>query len=184
MIPSLVETMMAAEAVLYYFCRPVRPVTQTHAVEFVSVQEFLADEPACQILWDLLTTQFHTRSKFLAIWPCVRYVAVHRAPDGSADGFLLVSTPVNWQIDYVVVRPDRRGCGIATALVAETVNQAVRRAVPYLMLTSRAGLRDFYESCGFQVVAQENPGDPVHPFSSQPDQTPATPPRSIPGSRA
>ena len=70
-------------------------------------------------------------------------------------GFLLVSTPLNWQIDYVVVRPDRRHEGIAAALVNETVNQALARKVPYLMLTSREGLRSLYEeTCGFTVVGQ------------------------------
>jgi ribosomal protein S18 acetylase RimI-like enzyme len=70
---------------------------------------------------------------------------------------LLVSAPVNWQVDYVVVRPEWRGRGIAEALVNETVNRARTRKVPYLMLTSRAGLRPLYEgACGFTVVGVKN----------------------------
>ena len=72
-------------------------------------------------------------------------------------GMLLVTTPVNWQIDYVVVRPDARGRGIAAALVTEAVNQAHRRGVPYLMLTSKAELRPLYERCGFVAVGDQTP---------------------------
>ena len=103
-------------------------------------------------MWELVSTQFRTRSKFLAVWSGVRFVAVHRDAQGEADGFLLVNAPVNWQIDYVVVRPDARGRGIAAALVAEALNQAHRRGVPYVTLTSKPALRPLYESCGFQVV--------------------------------
>ena len=146
---------MAAEAELNYFHRPsgVRPVP--HPVEFLSLTEFLADEPACRGLWDLIASQFRTRGKFLAIWPGVRFVAVSRDPDGQPDGFLLVNAPVNWQIDYVVVRPDRRGNGIAAALVAEALNQAYLRGAPYVMLTSKASLRPLYEGCGFEVVGEQ-----------------------------
>ena len=148
---------MPAEAELYYLCRPDRPRAAGRPVEFLSAAEFLADEPACRTFWELLTTQFRTRSKFLAVWAGVRFVAVSRDPDGAADGFLLVNAPVNWQIDYVVVRPDRRGHGIAAALVTEAVNQAFRQGVPYVMLTSREALRPLYEACGFEVVGRADP---------------------------
>jgi GNAT superfamily N-acetyltransferase len=144
---------MQPESDLHYLCRPTEPRAAALPVEFLPTTDFLADEPACRQLWELVSTQFRTRSKFLAVWAGVRYVAVHRAADGSVDGFLLVNAPVNWQIDYVVVRPDARGKGVAAALVTETVNQAHRRAVPYVMLTSRAGLRNLYAGCGFTPVA-------------------------------
>jgi ribosomal protein S18 acetylase RimI-like enzyme len=155
---------MAPEPSLFYFCRPTHSAPVSHPVDFLSVQEFLTDEPACQTLWELLSTQFRTRGKFLTIWQGVRFVAVHRDPNGGADGFLLITTPINWQIDYVVVRPDRRGNGVATALLAEAVNQAYQRHAPYIMLTSRESLRAFYEGCGFTVVGR----DPIHPTPSHP----------------
>jgi GNAT superfamily N-acetyltransferase len=145
----------AAEGELYYLQIPDgrRPVG--HEVEFLSAAEFLEDEPACKALWELMSSQFKTRSKFLSIWPSARYVATHRR-DGEVVGLLLVSAPVNWQVDYVVVRPDWRGKGIAEALVHETLNQAAARKVPYVMLTSREGLRPLYEgACGFTVVAEK-----------------------------
>ena len=92
-----------------FFFRPTEAGPAPDDVEFVSIAEFLADEPACKMLWELIDTQFRTRSKFLAIWRCVSYLCVHRDLDGVLDGFLLISAPVNWQIDYVVVRPDSRG---------------------------------------------------------------------------
>ena len=141
-----------SEAELHYFCKPSSLRSLTHAVEFLTTQEFLADEPACKKLWELLSTQFRTRGKFLAIWTGVKFVAVHRDPGGAADGFLLVNAPVNWQIDYVVVRPDARGRGIAAALVAETLDQAHRRGVPFVTLTSKPALRPLYEACGFVVA--------------------------------
>src|SRR4051812_14694889 len=100
---------MGGDTDLHYFCKPAGGLSVAHPIEFVPITDFLADEPACKQLWDLVTTQFRTRNKFLTIWPSVRFVAVSRDPDGAADGFLLVTAPVNWQIDYVVVRPDRRG---------------------------------------------------------------------------
>jgi ribosomal protein S18 acetylase RimI-like enzyme len=144
--------MPADDPDVYYICVPTgtRPVPTP--VAFVTFQEFLADEPGCKVLWDLVATQFRTRSKFLAIWRGVSFVAVHRNAAGAVDGFLLISAPVNWQIDYVVVAPESRGQGIASALVAATANEAAARGVPYVMLTSRASLRPLYEACGFMVI--------------------------------
>lgn len=141
-----------SEPELHYFHKPtgVRPVAGR--VDFVPASVFLTDESACKLLWELVSTQFRTRGKFLAVWTGVKFVAVHRDPDGAADGFLLVNAPVNWQIDYVVVRPDRRGHGIATSLVVETLNQAFLHAAPYVMLTSKANLRNLYEGCGFRAI--------------------------------
>jgi hypothetical protein len=144
---------MATEANLYYIHLPreMRPVA--HPVDFLPIHDFLEDEEACRALWDLVSTQFRTRRKFLAVWPHVRYIAVHRDERGIG-GMLLVSTPINWQIDYVVVSENQRGQGLATSLVNETVNQALIRQVPYVMLTSREGLRPLYAGqCGFVPVA-------------------------------
>lgn len=143
---------MAAEPELHYLNKPTQAVPLPVRVEFMTVQEFLADEPACAMLWELLDTQFRTRSKFLAIWSAVRFVCVHRDPEGVLDGALLVSAPVNWQVDYVVVRPDSRGQGIASKLVKATVGQAYLHRAPYVMLTSKESLRPLYEACGFRVV--------------------------------
>lgn len=150
---------MSHEPEFVYLCYPTEPRPAPLPIEFLSVSEFLGDEPACRLLWELISSQFRTRGKFLAVWSGVRYVAVHRDDAGDVDGFLLVNTPVNWQIDYVVVRPDARGRGIAGALVSETLDQAYRRGVPLVMLTSKPALRPLYESCGFQVVGQKP--DPV-----------------------
>ena len=142
-----------AEPELHYYCAPDGDLPVDLPVEFHSVQDFLADEPACKALWDLIGTSFRTRSKFLTVWPGVRYVALHRGPGGSVDGLLLVTAPINWQVDYVVVRPEARGRGIAGDLVRATLNEAHARKVPYVMLTSREDLRPLYEGCGFTVVS-------------------------------
>lgn len=151
----------SAEGELYYLHVPAAPRPVAHGVEFLTAAELLEDEPTCRAIWDMLTSHFKTRSKFLSIWPSVRYVAVHYR-DGDLAGFLLVSAPVNWQVDYVVVRPEFRGEGIALSLVNATVNQALARKVPYVMLTSREGLRPLYESaCGFAVVASKSTPKPA-----------------------
>jgi ribosomal protein S18 acetylase RimI-like enzyme len=142
------------EGTLYYIHVPTAPRPVRHAVEFLPVTAFLEDEAACKALWDMLHVTFKTRSKFLSIWPAVRFVALHRR-GGELVGALLVSAAVNWQVDYVIVRPDHRGQGIAESLVNEAVNQALARQVPYVMLTSREGLRPLYEgACGFTVVGR------------------------------
>lgn len=143
---------MTPEPELHYFHKPHEPQAGPKLGEFLPVQDFLADEPACKELWALLSNQFRTRSKFLAIWPCVRYVAVHRDADGNADGFLLVTTPVNWQIDYVVVKAESRGQGIATQLVRTALHHAYLHKAPYVMLTSKESLKPLYASCGFVAV--------------------------------
>ncbi len=148
---------MTAENELHYIHKPTDVHPTGLPVEFLTVQELLTDEPGCKAIWEMLSSQFRTRSKFLAIWQGVRYVAVHRDPDGRVDGFLLVTTPVNWQIDYVVVRPDCRGQGIASALVKAALNQAYLHKTPYVMLTSKESLRPLYESCGFEVVRSHCP---------------------------
>jgi GNAT superfamily N-acetyltransferase len=152
MTPMTTNLRPHTEGELYYLHVPAGPRPVGLPVEFLTAAEFLEDEPACKGLWELISSQFKTRSKFLAIWSSVRYVAVHRRDD-EVVGLLLVSAPVNWQVDYVVVHPEWRGRGIAEALVNETVNQARARNVPYVMLTSREGLRPLYEgACGFTVV--------------------------------
>ena len=145
---------MPAEAELHYICKPTAIQPVARVVDFLTTQEFLADEPACKRLWELVHAHFRTRSKFLAVWAGVRFVAVHRDLDGRADGFLLVNAPINWQIDYVVVSPEAHGRGIASALVTETANQAFLRGAPYVMLTSKESLRRLYEGCGFVPVLE------------------------------
>ena len=145
---------MVPERVFHYYCRPTERSIVDASVQFVSASDFLSDEPACKIFWQLIDSQFRTRSKFLTIWQCVSFVAVHRRGDGSADGFLLVSAPVNWQIDYVVVHPDSRGQGIASKLVKQTLAQAGKLGVPYVMLSSNESLRSMYEGCGFRVISE------------------------------
>ena len=140
------------EPELHYFCKPAVLRQVAHPIEFLTTQEFVADEPACKRLWELVSTQFRTRGTFLAVWPGVRFVALHRDAEGTADGFLLVNAPVNWQIDYVVVAAEARGRGIAAALVTEAANQALLRGVPYVMLTSKESLRPLYEACGFTPI--------------------------------
>jgi GNAT superfamily N-acetyltransferase len=150
---------MSAEEQLFYMWKPAvgsEPLPAEPEIELLDTQDFLAEESACSVLWELIDTQFRTRSKFLAIWPSVRTVAVHRDADGFADGFLLISKPVNWQIDYVVVRPDSRGQGIATKLVRAALAQAAVARPPYVMLTSKASLRPLYETCGFRVITAEH----------------------------
>jgi ribosomal protein S18 acetylase RimI-like enzyme len=140
------------EPELHYYHAPAGELANDLPVRFLSVQDFLADEGACKALWDLIGTQFRTRSKFLTVWPNVRFVGVYRGLGGAVQGFLLVSAPINWQIDYVVVHPDARGRGVAGGLVRAALNEAFRRSVPYVMLTSRESLRPLYEGCGFTVV--------------------------------
>jgi len=151
---------MQTEPDLYYLYQPLEPRTAGLPVALLSVSEFLQDEPACKLLWELISSQFRTRSKFLAIWSGVRFVAVHRDASGAVDGFLLINSPVNWQIDYVVVRPDSRGQGIAAALVMEALNQAFLHRAPYVMLTSKPSLRVLYENCGFVVVGSSDKSSP------------------------
>ena len=141
------------EPELHYYWAPEGDLPVDLPVRFLPVQDFLADEPACKALWDLVGTNFRTRGKFLTVWPGVRYVAVYRLPGGAVGGLLLVTAPINWQIDYVVVHPDARGRGVAANLVRATLNEAFTRNVPYVMLTSREELRPLYEgSCRFTVV--------------------------------
>ncbi|MBL8823920.1 MAG: GNAT family N-acetyltransferase [Planctomycetia bacterium] len=149
---------MSAEAELYYICQPTSERPVSHPVTFLSVQAFLTDEPACRALWDFIASQFRTRQKFLTIWQAVRHVAMIQDPaNAMIKGMLLVSAPVNWQIDYVVVHPEARRQGIAAALVKRTLNEAYRRGVPYVMLTSRESLRPLYEGeCGFTVVGKKD----------------------------
>jgi GNAT superfamily N-acetyltransferase len=157
---------MLSETNLYYIQVPIEVRPVAHPVRFLAIHEFLEDEEACKALWEMVSSQFKTRSKFLTVWQHVRFVALYRDSSGVA-GLLLVSTPLNWQIDYVVVREDRRGRGIATSLVNETVNQALAQKVPYVMLTSKEGLRQLYaEQCGFVPVASSE--GPLVPAASCP----------------
>jgi GNAT superfamily N-acetyltransferase len=144
---------MSHDAEIFYICRPSEPRAPKLPIEFLTVGDFLAEEAACRIFWELVSTQFRTRSKFLAVWPCVRYVAMHRDDSGNADGFLLVNANTNWQIDYVVVKREARGRGVGAALMAETLDQAHHRRVPFVTLTSRPKLRPLYEAAGFAVAA-------------------------------
>ena len=146
---------MISSSELHYFYKPTEARPLPNGVEFLPLSEFLADEPACRTLWELLDTQFRTRSKFLAIWSSVRFVCLHRDAEGAADGFLLVTAPVNWQIDYVVVRPDSRGQGIAGKIIQAALGQAYLHNAPYVMLTCKESLRPLYEGCGFRAVESQ-----------------------------
>lgn len=148
---------MHGEIELHYLCRPTSAQAQPLMGEFVTTQEFLTDEMSSKELWTLIHEQFRTRSKFLAIWQNVKFIAIHRDNNGLADGFVLVSSLVNWQIDYVVVKTSSRGQGIAAGLVRLALQNAFLHHTPYVMLTSKESLRPLYEGCGFQVVASNSP---------------------------
>ncbi len=159
---------MSAEAELYYLCQPSVERQVSLPTEFIPVQEILRDESACKALWEFIATQFRTRHKFLTIWQSVRYVALIRDSALGLKGLLLVSAPVNWQIDYVVVHPEARRQGVAAALVKATLNEAYRRGVPYVMLTSKESLRPLYEGeCGFSVVGHKEAGSSASQQSTQ-----------------
>lgn len=152
---------MSVERQLFYIYLPKEPRVVDSDVEVVSVQEFMRDENACQMLWDLVSTQFRTRGKFLTVWPSVRHIVLHRDSTGEVDGFLLISAPINWQIDYVVVHPLGRGQGIATKLMNAALHLAYEAQPPYVMLTSKESLRPLYEGCGFQVIKSTPEEHPV-----------------------
>jgi hypothetical protein len=57
---------------VHYYCAPTGELTVDLPIEFIPVQEFLADEIACKALWDLISVNFRTRSKFPTVWPNVR----------------------------------------------------------------------------------------------------------------
>jgi hypothetical protein len=65
---------MSGDVDLYYLCQPKKELPVAQPVEFVSAQDFLRDEQACRELWELVASQFRTRSKFLTIWQSVRFV--------------------------------------------------------------------------------------------------------------
>ena len=54
---------MSAGSEVHYFCKPKRILPVALPIEFLSSQEFLADEPACMALWEFVSTQFRTRHK-------------------------------------------------------------------------------------------------------------------------
>ena len=138
---------------MHLYCQPSKVVGVALPIDFVTTQDLLVDEAACREIWDLVSSQFHTRGKFLAVWPCVRHVVLHRDDQGIVDGFLFVSEPVTWQLDYVVVRHESRGRGIASALVRFALDEACRRSVPCVTLSCAEALVPFYRSCGFQPVS-------------------------------
>jgi GNAT superfamily N-acetyltransferase len=136
---------------LYYMLVPKEPQLVSHVVDFLDITEVLRNESLCDQIWTMIHREYVTRSKFLSIWQSVKFVATY-CNLATLDGFLLVSAPVNWQIDYVTVWPSRRGEGIARSLLAETINQAIERNVPYICLTSKIELRKLYEGVGFKPV--------------------------------
>lgn len=147
---------MSAEGTLFYLAQPTADRPVAVPVQFLPVQELLADEPACQRLWEFASSQFRTRRTFLMIWQATKFLALHRDTAGKVDGLLLVAEHHNWQIDYVVVAPEARKQGIASALVNATMNAAKARGVPYVMLSSKESLRPLYEGeCGFVVVGKK-----------------------------
>ena len=137
---------------LHYICIPTESRAVSLAIDIVPIEEFLLDDAACKMLWSMMESQFRTRSKFLAVWRTAAFVALHRDEVHEVDGLLLITSAINWQIDYVVVRPDARGQGIAQQLVMAALNRAAVLNIPYVMLSSKESLRGLYERCGFMVV--------------------------------
>ena len=106
---------MSAEPELHYFCKPtdVRPVRLP--VEFLPVAGVPRRRAGVQAVWDLVATSSAPAASSSRSGRACGSSPSTATPTGGVDGFLLVNAPVNWQIDYVVVRPERRGQGIASA---------------------------------------------------------------------
>ena len=146
---------MSAEN-LHYICIPTDVQTVHLSIDIVPIEELLLDDAACQRLWTMIESQFRTRSKFLAVWRTASFVALHRDDVHDVDGLLLITSAINWQLDYVVVRPDARGQGIAQQLVIAALNRAAVLNIPYVMLSSKESLRGLYERCGFMAIPTES----------------------------
>ena len=156
---------MTREPELHYFHKPHEPQSGLKLAEFLPVQDFLADEPACKELWDVAVQPCSTRAA--SSWPSGRACGTSRSiatrtatPTGSCSS----PSPVNWQIDYVVVKPDSRGQGIATQLVRTALHHAYLHRTPYVMLTSKESLRPLY----------------AEPAGSSPYRTMRPTPRNLP----
>ena len=111
---------MSHEPEFVYICYPTEPRPAALAIEFLPVGEFVADEPACRLLWELISSQFRTRGKFLAVWSGVRYVAVHRDDAGDVDGFLLVILPSTGRSTTSSSGRTRAAAGSPARLVGDT----------------------------------------------------------------
>lgn len=67
----------------------------------------------------------------------------------------LGGTPARWKIRQVAVREDRRGRGIGKGLMGAAIARAREEGIAGIVLHARAGVVDFYEALGFEVVGEE-----------------------------
>lgn len=143
----------------YYYIKIPEKMPVYHRVKFMPIEDLVSDSAKnnrrCQEIFDMLTDCFKTRRKFLELWPHVRYVALIEEKD-SVVSFAFASTPLNWQVDYVTTRVDKRGQNMAASVVNEITNQALKRKVPYLMLTSIPELKALYcHDCRYTIIGNE-----------------------------
>lgn len=143
----------------FYIHVPKDELLVDRQVIFMTVTDLVSDSEdnvrRCQQIFDLVVQNFKTRRKFLELWPHVRYVAFVEE-DGQIISCAFASTPMNWQIDYVVTRPDKRGMNLARAVTNTITNEARKRKVPYVMLTSRPELVHLYaHQCTYTIVGDD-----------------------------
>jgi GNAT superfamily N-acetyltransferase len=144
---------------LYWRLKPRSQLATFRKTWLLSVDEFLQSESDVTTFMEWTAT-FRSRSEFLRIWRTVGWLVVSRRGDvGSLlDGVLCVSRADDalWHVDYVFVRPERRGKGIGTSLLIGAIN-AVIDTNEEITLRSRDELQPFYERLGFEIVRRAAP---------------------------
>jgi len=88
----------------------------------------------------------------------IALVAANEAGTQQIQGFVIASCAVEeWEIENVVVAPDRRRGGVASALIHELLRNAARRGAVSLGLEvreSNVAARQLYEKLGFSEIGR------------------------------
>jgi len=133
-----------------YVKRPSKPINYpSHDVHMSSIS--LMDSDQLNSIRCLITDYFYDHSKFLTIWPHVRYIAYINVYN-RIQSMALVSDTINWQIDYVSTNINFRHKGYASSIMTYINNVAWDKGVPYLILTSNSNLEYFYTKLGYSRV--------------------------------
>lgn len=150
------DILMIADPAAYH--TPESLSKNTFQVDFLSLDEFYANEPLAKRYDEVLWKDFNTHGKYARVARLAQFIAV-AVDEGKnyVSSTLIVSLGAKWLVEYVMTDPAKQGQGAASHVLDYVMREAKQRSIEWVILNcdpakNNGQLPKFYARFGFKKV--------------------------------